>query len=102
MQRFFANLEECESGLNRQQCAARREDRLVVPCLTLRDNTSRPVTIEMGTNMLVGSNKDRIVAQAHQVLAAKETSKNRPLLWGGSASARILDALDAEIATGLK
>ena len=68
----------------------------------MRDNTSRPVTIEMGTNMLVGSTKDRIVAQAHQVLAAKETSKNRPPLWDGNAGARILDGLDAELSAGLK
>jgi UDP-N-acetylglucosamine 2-epimerase len=56
----------------------------------------------MGANMLVGSTKDRIVAQAHQVLAAKETSKNRPPLWDGNAGARILDGLDAELSAGLK
>jgi len=63
---------------------------LVVSCLTLRDSTERPVTIEMGANMLVGSTEDCIVAQAHQVLAAKEPSKNRSPLWDGNASPRIL------------
>jgi UDP-N-acetylglucosamine 2-epimerase (non-hydrolysing) len=65
---------------------------LGVPCLTLRDNTERPVTLTEGTNELVGRDPDRIVAAAVRVLADPPTPR-RPALWDGYAAQRIAAAL---------
>ncbi len=66
---------------------------LNVPCLTLRENTERPITIEQGTNRLVGTNPDLILQAARESLAAPPRAATAPDLWDGRASARILDVL---------
>jgi UDP-N-acetylglucosamine 2-epimerase (non-hydrolysing) len=68
---------------------------LGVPCLTLRENTERPVTVESGTNRVVGTDPERIVAEAESALArSREDAPPRlPPLWDGRAAGRILDAL---------
>ena len=66
---------------------------LGVPCLTLRDNTERPITLTEGTNQLVGRDPSRIVKAAHEVLAAPPRSPRRPALWDGKAGQRIAAAL---------
>jgi UDP-N-acetylglucosamine 2-epimerase (non-hydrolysing) len=68
---------------------------LSIPCLTLRENTERPVTISMGTNRLVGTNPEKIKQVAVEVLSGKEfmTDKKIPPLWDGKAAERICDAL---------
>ena len=67
---------------------------LGVPCLTLRPNTERPITITHGTNRLVASNRDAIVREARSCLrtAAKNSRVALPL-WDGRAADRIVDAL---------
>ena len=68
---------------------------LGIPCLTLRENTERPITVEMGTNVVVGTDTSKIVAAATAALngSAKKTA-NQPPLWDGRTSERILDALE--------
>jgi UDP-N-acetylglucosamine 2-epimerase (non-hydrolysing) len=66
---------------------------LGVPCLTLRNNTERPVTIEVGTNRLVGLDPDRVIREALEVLRSPFKIGRIPDLWDGKASARILDVL---------
>lgn len=66
---------------------------LGVPCLTLRDNTERPVTITQGTNRLVGTQTERIVEAARQVLGAVVDKPAAPELWDGHAAERIVDVL---------
>jgi len=61
---------------------------LGVPCLTLRDTTERPITITEGTNVLVGRDPDRIVAEAERVLRDGVAAR-RPALWDGNAGERI-------------
>jgi UDP-N-acetylglucosamine 2-epimerase (non-hydrolysing) len=66
---------------------------LGVPCITLRDNTERPITVEEGTNVIVGSDPARIVAEARKVLSGSGAARKKPELWDGKASARILSVL---------
>jgi UDP-N-acetylglucosamine 2-epimerase (non-hydrolysing) len=67
---------------------------LGIPCLTLRENTERPVTITEGTNRIVGSDPERIVAAAEDVLDGRISLEGRiPELWDGRAAGRIVDAL---------
>ena len=65
---------------------------LGVPCLTLRDNTERPITVEQGTNIVVGRDPGTIVATARRVLTAG-VEPRRPPLWDGRAGVRIAEAL---------
>jgi UDP-N-acetylglucosamine 2-epimerase (non-hydrolysing) len=66
---------------------------LGVPCLTLRENTERPVTISEGTNILVGIDPDKIVAAAQEILAGKSKVGRIPPLWDGKAAERIVEIL---------
>jgi len=60
-----------------------------VPCLTLRENTERPITTTRGTNVLVGSDTQAIVAAARKILRAR-APRPRPIpLWDGRAAGRI-------------
>jgi UDP-N-acetylglucosamine 2-epimerase (non-hydrolysing) len=62
---------------------------LGVPCLTLRENTERPVTVTEGTNTVVGSNPERIKAEAAKILAGQGKAGRIPKLWDGRAAERI-------------
>ena len=67
---------------------------LGVPCLTLRENTERPVTIDEGSNVLVGTDPARIREEAARVLAGQGKQGRRPALWDGKAAERIVAELD--------
>jgi len=70
---------------------------LGIPCLTLRENTERPITIELGTNRLVGTNPEKIKQAAFSILENSEKKAARiPPLWDGHAAERICDALIGE------
>jgi UDP-N-acetylglucosamine 2-epimerase (non-hydrolysing) len=68
---------------------------LGIPCLTLRENTERPVTVELGTNRIVGTDDARIVSEAEAALerARLGEAPRVPPLWDGRTAERILDAL---------
>ncbi len=66
---------------------------LGVPCLTLRDNTERPVTLTQGTNRLTGNQTDEIVAVYHEVRANPPQTERMPDLWDGGAAKRIVECL---------
>jgi UDP-N-acetylglucosamine 2-epimerase (non-hydrolysing) len=67
---------------------------LGVPCLTLRENTERPITVDMGTNVVVGSNPKRIVVAALEALDEKSKQSHPiPPLWDGHTAERILNEL---------
>ena len=68
---------------------------LHVPCLTLRDNTERPVTISHGTNTLVGSRPIDLASTALETLARHDSAAPAPPLWDGRASHRIAEVLCA-------
>ena len=70
---------------------------LGVPCLTLRDSTERPITIEEGTNILVGSDADAVRNAARGILDGETKTGRVPDLWDGRASARIADILERDL-----
>jgi UDP-N-acetylglucosamine 2-epimerase (non-hydrolysing) len=71
---------------------------LGIPCLTIRENTERPVTVDEGTNILVGTDPDRIFREAKLVLAGKGKKGRRPELWDGKAAERIVEILSHQLA----
>ena len=62
---------------------------LGVPCLTLRDNTERPITVEQGTNTLVGTDRDAMLAAVDAILNGRGKRGRLPELWDGQAAPRI-------------
>ena len=62
---------------------------LGVPCLTLRENTERPVTVSLGTNVLVGRDPDKLRSELSRVLAGQAKKGTIPPLWDGHAGERI-------------
>lgn len=67
---------------------------LGIPCITLRENTERPVTVEQGTNLLVSTNKGKVTKKASAIINNKINLKGRiPELWDGKAAERIVKVL---------
>jgi len=66
---------------------------LGVPCLTVRENTERPITVSEGTNTLVGLDPERLKQEAFQILGGKGKQGRAPALWDGQAAQRIVDIL---------
>jgi UDP-N-acetylglucosamine 2-epimerase (non-hydrolysing) len=73
---------------------------LGIPCLTLRENTERPVTIEQGTNVLVGTSPYRILTAVSKVLKGACPKGEVPDLWDGKAAERIAAILQDRMASG--
>ena len=66
---------------------------LGVPCLTLRENTERPITVDEGTNIVIGTDTDRLAKEVDRILAGKGKRGKIPSLWDGKAAVRIADHL---------
>jgi UDP-N-acetylglucosamine 2-epimerase (non-hydrolysing) len=72
---------------------------LSVPCLTMRENTERPITIEQGTNTLVGRDRALILRLVDEILATGGKRGRTPELWDGRAAERIAAHLAGWLAT---
>ncbi|MEW6750240.1 MAG: UDP-N-acetylglucosamine 2-epimerase (non-hydrolyzing) [Candidatus Latescibacterota bacterium] len=66
---------------------------LGVPCLTIRENTERPITLTQGTNVLVGCSPERIVEEALHVLEGGGRAGRVPPLWDGQSARRLVEVL---------
>ena len=66
---------------------------LGIPCLTVRENTERPITVSMGTNVLVGRDRDKLRSELSRVLGGDPKKRTVPPLWDGHAGERIADIL---------
>jgi len=71
---------------------------LGVPCLTLRDNTERPITTSHGTNKLVGANPDALPAEVDAILSGRTRRGTVPELWDGKAGERAANAIKSFLA----
>lgn len=66
---------------------------LGVPCITMRENTERPVTVDVGSNILAGTDPVRVIAALDQVLAEGMPNARIPDFWDGKAAQRIVDII---------
>lgn len=64
-----------------------------IPCMTLRENTERPVTTEIGSNQVVGTNPEKILSAYHNATSGKWKEPQIPPLWHGRAAERIEEIL---------
>jgi UDP-N-acetylglucosamine 2-epimerase (non-hydrolysing) len=71
---------------------------LGVPCLTLRQGTERPITVDEGTNTVVGLDASRIAHEVAEILAGRGKRGRVPEGWDGQAGERVADALEAFLA----
>jgi UDP-N-acetylglucosamine 2-epimerase (non-hydrolysing) len=72
---------------------------LGIPCLTIRENTERPVTMEIGTNIVIGQDIVRLKNEVYKILDGKAKKGRIPPLWDGKASERIADIIVKEMGT---
>ena len=71
---------------------------LGVPCITIRENTERPVTVDEGSNVLAGTDPARIIAEVRKVLRGDGKQGRIPHLWDGAAAERIVAVLAKDLA----
>jgi len=71
---------------------------LGVPCITVRENTERPITVEEGTNVVAGTDPETVRGEALKILAGRGKKGRRPALWDGRAAERIVAILARELA----
>jgi UDP-N-acetylglucosamine 2-epimerase (non-hydrolysing) len=64
---------------------------LGIPCLTLRSNTERPITVEQGTNVVVGSNRARVLSAVNEIMSGRCRRGSVPSGWDGHAAERLAD-----------
>ncbi|MBD3224956.1 MAG: UDP-N-acetylglucosamine 2-epimerase (non-hydrolyzing) [Caldithrix sp.] len=70
---------------------------LGIPCITMRENTERPITVEVGTNTIVGTNTALIIEEAKKVLDGKNKKGQIPDLWDGKSAERIVSIINKEL-----
>jgi UDP-N-acetylglucosamine 2-epimerase (non-hydrolysing) len=71
---------------------------LGVPCLTMRENTERPITLDEGTNTIVGQSRDKILSAVNDILATGGKAGRIPEYWDGHAAERIVAHLQRWLA----
>jgi len=70
---------------------------LGVPCLTIRENTERPVTVEIGTNTICGTDPENIIENVRQILKSDQKQGSIPELWDGHTASRIVEILKEKL-----
>jgi UDP-N-acetylglucosamine 2-epimerase (non-hydrolysing) len=75
---------------------------LGVPCITLRNNTERPITVDEGTNTIAGQDPAVILQVFEDVMRSGGKAGRRPEFWDGNAAVRIAQAIEKWIANGFQ
>ncbi len=70
---------------------------LDIPCITMRENTERPITVEIGSNIVVGTDADKIITLGRKALSGGWKKSSVPPLWDGRASERIVSVLNRSL-----
>jgi len=73
---------------------------LGVPCLTLRENTERPITVSLGTNVIVGHDWKKLSSELAKIMDGKAKQGTIPPLWDGHTGERIADILNRQVRAG--
>jgi len=73
---------------------------LDVPCITIRENTERPITVDEGSNVLVGTDPVQIINEVHKILRGEGKKGCRPNMWDGKAAERIVKILVKKLTNG--
>jgi UDP-N-acetylglucosamine 2-epimerase (non-hydrolysing) len=95
----FLRLESCARLVLTDSGGIQEETTVLgIPCITLRENTERPITVEMGTNTIAGTDTNKIVGAATRALdsPSSDATVRIPEFWDGRTAGRILDALLSE------
>jgi UDP-N-acetylglucosamine 2-epimerase (non-hydrolysing) len=94
---FLSLLEQAAGALTDSGGIQEEATYLGIPCFTLRDNTERPVTCELGTNTLLGLSPERIREVPALIAGARDGRATVPPGWDGAAAERLVDVLEAGI-----
>ncbi len=90
----FINLMDCAKLILTDSGGIQEETSyLGIPCITMRDNTERPITVEVGSNYLIGLNVEEVIKTGNDILSGKMKSHRVPDLWDGKAAERIVKIL---------
>lgn len=90
---FISLVKNCELVITDSGGIQEESTYLGVQCLTLRNNTERPVTVEVGTNHLIGTDFKKAELAALEILSGKKKIGKIPELWDGKAAERIVNVL---------
>jgi UDP-N-acetylglucosamine 2-epimerase (non-hydrolysing) len=90
----FLSLQSCAAVVITDSGGIQEETTyLGVPCLTMRTNTERPITVTAGTNILIGDDRKRLIAEVRNILDGNAKKGVTPPLWDGHTGERIADIL---------
>ena len=70
---------------------------LKIPCITLRENTERPVTVDLGTNTVTGRDLDKVNIVVNEILENRYKLGEIPQLWDGKTGGRIVDIIQKSL-----
>ncbi len=70
---------------------------LGIPCVTLRENTERPVTVDLGTNVIVGMDTEKIINESSKILSGTFKKGQIPPLWDGKTAKRIIEIIENKL-----
>jgi UDP-N-acetylglucosamine 2-epimerase (non-hydrolysing) len=94
---FMKLLHNCKLVLTDSGGLQEETTYLQIPCITMRENTERPITVEVGTNILVGTDVDMILDEFQKVMTGAKRDSKIPELWDGNAAKRIVEIIKKEL-----
>ncbi|MPZ93181.1 MAG: UDP-N-acetylglucosamine 2-epimerase (non-hydrolyzing) [Actinobacteria bacterium] len=90
----FLQLMQCAKGVLTDSGGIQEETTVLgIPCLTLRENTERPITVTEGTNRVVGLDQPAVFEAAQSIATSAQPTPRRPELWDGQAAQRIAEVI---------
>ena len=92
---FIGLVEQCKVVVTDSGGIQEETTYLGIPCLTMRENSERPSTIQVGTNVLIGSDLERLRAELENISSGEFKKGLVPALWDGMAAERIVDDIES-------